>query len=92
MHDERELDTALELGARLLGINNRDLRDFSVDVDRTYALLSGMPADATVVSESGIGTRAQLARLQDAGVAAVLVGESLMRAADPEQALRELRS
>ncbi len=91
VHDERELHTALEAGARLLGINNRDLRDFSVDVDRTYSLLSSMPADTTVVSESGIDTRAQLARLQDAGVAAVLVGEWLMRAADPEQALRELQ-
>ncbi len=90
VHDEHELHRAVEVGARLLGINNRDLRDFSVDVDRTYALLSGMPADATVVSESGIGTRAQLERLHDAGVAAVLVGESLMRAGDPEQALREL--
>jgi indole-3-glycerol phosphate synthase len=90
VHDERELHTALEVEARLLGINNRDLRDFSVDVERTYALMSCMPADATVISESGIGTRAQLARLQGAGVAAVLVGESLMRAADPERALREL--
>jgi indole-3-glycerol phosphate synthase len=91
VHDERELHTALEAGARLLGVNNRDLRDFSVDVERTYVLLSGMPEDAIVVSESGIGTRAQLARLQDVGVAAVLVGESLMRAGDPEQALRDLR-
>jgi indole-3-glycerol phosphate synthase len=90
VHDERELQTALEADARLLGINNRDLRDFSVDFERTFALLSGVPADASVVSESGIGTRAQLARLRDAGVAAVLVGESLMRAGDPGQALREL--
>ncbi len=91
-HDESELEIALEAGAELIGINNRDLRDFSVDVERTHALLSQMPAEVTVVSESGIASPGQLAELKRAGVAAVLVGESLMRAQDPAQALRALRS
>jgi len=91
-HDRTELDLALATGAELIGINNRDLRDFSVDIERTFSLLREIPAGVTVVSESGIGTPEQLARLGQAGVAAVLVGESLMRAQDPEQALRRLRS
>jgi len=91
-HDARELRAALDAGAELLGINNRDLRDFSVDVERTYALLEEIPAGVTVVSESGIAAPGQLARLHEAGVAAVLVGESLMRASDPAQVLRALRS
>jgi indole-3-glycerol phosphate synthase len=90
VHDEHELGVALAAGAELIGVNNRDLRDFTVDVERTFALLERMPAGVSVVSESGIATSAQLARLRDAGVAAVLVGESLMRAADPELALRAL--
>jgi indole-3-glycerol phosphate synthase len=90
-HDAAELRVALDGGADLIGINNRDLRDFSVDVERTFALLGEIPADVTVVSESGVGDAAQLARLQAAGVAAVLVGESLMRAHEPAEALRALR-
>jgi indole-3-glycerol phosphate synthase len=92
VHDGAELAVALEAGADLVGINNRDLRDFSVDVERTYALLDAIPAGVRVVSESGIGDPAQLARLQAAGVDAVLVGESLMRAPAPEEALRALRN
>jgi indole-3-glycerol phosphate synthase len=91
VHDRAELELALEAGADLVGINNRDLRDFSVDVERTFALLDAIPAGVTVVSESGIGDPAQLARLQAAGVHGVLVGESLMRAPAPEEALRALR-
>jgi indole-3-glycerol phosphate synthase len=92
IHDRFELQRALELGADIVGVNNRDLRDFSVDVERTEQLLDEVPAGVLVVSESGIGTSEQLARLQDRGVQAVLVGESLMRAADPAAALRELTS
>jgi indole-3-glycerol phosphate synthase len=92
VHDAGELRVALDAGAELIGINNRDLRDFSVDVERTFALLDAIPEGVTVVSESGIGDSRQLARLQAAGVAAVLVGESLMRAPAPERALRALRS
>ncbi len=91
-HDAAELHVALDEGADLIGINNRDLRDFSVDVERTFALLEKIPAGVTVVSESGIVDAEQLARLRDAGVAAVLVGESLMRAPRPEEALRALRA
>lgn len=90
VHDERELQVALEAGAEIVGVNNRDLRDFSVDVERTFALLGHMPSGVIVVSESGIGGLEQLRRLADAGVAAVLVGESLMRAEDPAAALAAL--
>ena len=90
VHDRAELQTALELDARLIGINNRDLRDFSIDISRTEALLGDVPAGVTVVSESGIADSRQLRRLAERGVAAVLVGESLMRASDPAVALREL--
>jgi indole-3-glycerol phosphate synthase len=90
VHDRDELARAEQLGARLIGVNNRDLRDFSVDVGRTERLLDEMPAGVTVVSESGISQPRQLERLERAGVAAVLVGESLMRAPDPEQALTAL--
>ena len=91
VHDRDELRTALGMGAELIGINNRDLRDFSVDVERTAKLMSEIPAGVTVVSESGIAGAKQLRRLQDGGVDAVLVGELLMRAPDPEAALRALR-
>jgi indole-3-glycerol phosphate synthase len=91
VHDEPELSTALEVvDADVIGINNRDLSDFSVDVERTYELLSDVPAGKTVVSESGFHTREQLDELERVGVDAVLIGETLMRAPDPEAALRDL--
>ena len=90
VHDARELDAALAAGADLIGVNNRDLRDFTIDVQRTFALMDAMPAGVTVVSESGIGSPAQLRALQAAGVAAALIGESLVRAANPGAALRQL--
>ena len=91
VHREDELDRALEVAdPDVIGINNRDLVDFSVDLERTYELLSDVPAGKTVVSESGIHTREQLDDLERVGVDAVLVGESLMRAPDPEAACREL--
>ncbi len=90
IHDEEELDVALEAEADLLGINNRDLRDFSVDLDRTYDLLADVPAGKMVVSESGIATPEQLLELERVGVDAVLVGERLMLADDPEAATVEL--
>jgi indole-3-glycerol phosphate synthase len=90
VHDERELEAALEVEADILGINNRDLSDFSVDLDRTYDLLSDVPAGKTVVSESGFSTREQLDELERVGVDAVLIGETFMRAPDVEQAVREL--
>jgi indole-3-glycerol phosphate synthase len=88
--DEEELERALELDADVIGINNRDLRDFSVDINRTFDLLADVPAGKTVVSESGIVHRDQIEELERQGVDAVLVGEAVMRADDPEAALREL--
>jgi indole-3-glycerol phosphate synthase len=90
VHDRDELRTALSVGAELIGINNRDLRDFSVDVERTTRLMGEIPAGVTVISESGIAGPEQLRKLKDAGVDGVLVGELLMRSADPEAALRTL--
>jgi indole-3-glycerol phosphate synthase len=91
VHDRAELRRALELEADLIGINNRDLRDFTVDVRRTFDLLDEIPAGVAVVSESGIARQSQLRELEARGVQAVLVGETLMRAGEPEAALRELR-
>ena len=88
--DEHELDVALEVDADNIGINNRDLTDFSVDLDRTFELLSDVPAGKTVVSESGFRSREQLDELERVGVDAVLIGETLMRAEDVEAAVRSL--
>jgi len=90
VHDGEELEVALSAGAQLVGINNRDLRDFSVDVTRTSLLMRQVPAGVTVVSESGIASAEQVRVLGREGVSAVLVGESLMRAEDPAAALRAL--
>jgi indole-3-glycerol phosphate synthase len=91
VHDEPELECALEVvEADVIGINNRDLTDFSVDLDRTFELLEDVPAGKTVVSESGIHSRDQLDELERVGVDAVLVGEGLMRAPDVEAAVRAL--
>jgi indole-3-glycerol phosphate synthase len=90
VHDERELDVALQVEADVLGINNRDLADFSVDIERTYSLLSDVPAGKTVVSESGFSSREELDELERVGVDAVLIGETLMRADDVEAACRAL--
>jgi indole-3-glycerol phosphate synthase len=91
VHDEEELERAREVvDADVIGINNRDLTDFSVDVERTYELLSDVPAGKTVVSESGFHTREQLDDLERVGVDAVLIGEGLMRAQDVEAACRAL--
>jgi len=90
VHDERELEQALEVEADVLGLNNRDLADFSVDIERTYELLSDVPAGKTVVSESGFSSRDELDELERVGVDAVLIGETLMRADDIEAATRVL--
>ena len=92
VHDARELETALDIGADLVGINNRDLRDFSVDVERTSRLAREVPDGVGVVSESGIATAEQLHALAAQGVDAVLVGEALMRAPEPEAALLDASS
>ena len=85
-----ELEAALRIDADVIGINNRDLEDFTVDITRTFELLADVPAGKTVVSESGIVYREQIEELERVGVDAVLVGETLMRAPDPEAAVREL--
>lgn len=91
VHDEDELKIALEVvDADIIGINNRNLIDFTVDVERTYELLADVPTGKTVVSESGLHHREQLEDLERVGVDAVLVGERLMRAESPEQALLDL--
>ena len=90
IHDEEELERALEVDADVLGINNRNLEDFSVDIQRTFDLLADVPAGKVVVSESGIQSREQIDELEQVGVDAVLIGETLMRAPDPEAAVREL--
>jgi indole-3-glycerol phosphate synthase len=90
VHDAGELERALALEPEIVGINNRDLRDFSVDVARTRTLRKAIPDGVVVVSESGIGSTGQLRELEREGVDAVLVGESLMRAPDPARALDAL--
>jgi len=90
VHDEPELERALALDADVLGINNRNLDDFTVDVATTLELITDVPAGKTVVSESGISERPTLEELEERGVDAVLIGEALMRADDPEEKVREL--
>ncbi|MCS7048700.1 MAG: indole-3-glycerol phosphate synthase TrpC [Verrucomicrobiae bacterium] len=90
VHDEEELQRALDSGAELIGINNRDLRTFTVDLATTERLASRVPSDRLVVAESGIHTRADVERVQRAGVKAILVGESLMRSNDVAAKVREL--
>ncbi|MEX0992632.1 MAG: indole-3-glycerol phosphate synthase TrpC [Solirubrobacterales bacterium] len=90
VHDEDQLGIALGVDADVIGINNRDLTDLSVDVNRTFELLSDVPAGKIVVSESGITSRDQIDRLEQVGVDAVLIGEQLMRSGDPESLCREL--
>ena len=90
VHDGRELERALAIGTEFVGINNRDLTTLEVDVRTTLDLLDAVPDGVTVVAESGLRARAQLDELEAAGVDAVLIGESLMRAADVEAAVRGL--
>ncbi len=90
VHDRDELERALHLPVSLVGINNRDLRTFETRLDTTLDLLDQVPADRTVVSESGILARQDVDRLREAGVRAFLVGEAFMRADSPGAALREL--
>jgi len=90
VHDGEELDRALELRSRLIGVNNRDLRDFSVDFARTYELVGRAPEGCTFVAESGLGSHADLAAMAEHGVRCFLVGESLMRQADVEAATKAL--
>ena len=92
VHDDRELDAALESGAEILGVNNRDLRTFEVELQTSLRLAARMPSNVVRVSESGIHSAADVRRLMDAGYHAFLVGEHLMKSADPSAALRALVS
>ena len=89
VHDEDDLARALDSGAGVIGINNRDLDSGKVDVATTYGLVTDVPTGTTVVSESGISTRDELLELERVGVDAALIGESLMRSGDPEALVRE---
>jgi indole-3-glycerol phosphate synthase len=89
-HDGAELERALKLRTPLIGINNRNLRSFEVSVQTTLDLRDQVPADRLLVTESGIATRDEVARLRAAGVHAFLVGETFMRADEPGEALAEL--
>ena len=89
-HSSEELETALEIGARIIGINNRNLQTFETKLETTLELAGKVPGDRVLVSESGIFTRADVERLMAVGVDAILVGESLMRERDPGVKVREL--
>ncbi len=90
VHDGEEMERALELGAEVIGINNRNLDDMSVDIATTFELMPNVPAGKTVVAESGISGRGELEELDRVGVDAVLIGGALMTVADPEAKVREL--
>lgn len=90
-HDEAEVDIALSAGARLIGVNNRNLKDFSVDTQNSAKLREHIPKEVLFVSESGVRDASDVERLYEIGVDAVLVGETLMRAADKKKKLKELR-
>jgi indole-3-glycerol phosphate synthase len=90
VHDEHELERALKLNSRLIGVNNRDLRDFSVDFQRSYELIGKAPEGCTFVAESGLTSRADLDAMAAHGVHCFLIGEALMREPDIEAATRAL--
>lgn len=90
-HDESEVETALKAGARMIGVNNRNLKDFSVDTDNSRRLREMIPHGVLFVSESGVGNAGDVAKLREIGADAVLIGETLMRATDKKAKLAELR-
>lgn len=90
-HDEGEVETALRVGARIIGVNNRNLKDFSVDTDNSRRLRALIPQDVVFVSESGVTSAEDVAKLRQIGADAVLIGETLMRAPDKKAKLRQLR-
>jgi indole-3-glycerol phosphate synthase len=90
VHDSNELKRALAAGARLIGVNNRDLRSFAVSLETSMMLAREAPSDVLLISESGLHSHDDLLRLREAGYQGFLIGESLMRAADPAAALKTL--
>ena len=91
VHTADELQATIDSGARIIGVNNRDLHTFHVRLELSLELAESIPSEATRVAESGIFTAADVRRLGDAGYQAFLVGEALMKASDPAEALRSLR-
>ncbi len=91
VHDFHELDVALNAGARIVGVNNRNLRDFSVDTENSLKYREHISSDVLFVSESGVSTRSDIERIEAAGADAVLIGESVMRAPDKKIKMRELK-
>ena len=90
-HDEKEVETALAAGARIIGVNNRNLKDFSVDTSNSANLRKKIPESVVFVSESGVKTSDDVEKLRNIGADAVLIGETLMRAADKSKTLNELK-
>ncbi|HJS52739.1 MAG TPA: indole-3-glycerol phosphate synthase TrpC [Pyrinomonadaceae bacterium] len=90
VHDLEELETAISADAKIIGANNRDLRTFEVSLDVSRDLIEHVPADALVISESGLKTRDDLIELRNLGYSAFLIGETLMRSGNPVQELKEL--
>ena len=90
VHTEAELERALSIGSNIIGINNRNLQNFKVDLTTTLRLKRLVPENCVVVSESGIEVREQVKQLEDAGIDAILVGETLIRSADPIEKAKEL--
>ena len=90
-HDEAEVKMAADAGARIIGVNNRNLKDFSVDTENSRKLKALVDDKVIFVSESGIKTAQDIAQLKEAGVDAVLIGETLMKASDKKEKLKELR-
>ena len=90
-HDGDEVRTAVSAGARIIGVNNRNLKDFSVDTENSKKMRELVPADVIFVSESGVKSAEDIARLREIGADAVLIGETLMRADDKSAKLKELR-
>jgi indole-3-glycerol phosphate synthase len=90
VHTAVEMKLAVECGAILIGVNNRNLHTFNVSLETSLSLASGVPSNATLISESGLHSSADVERLRDVGYRGFLIGESLMRAANPEQSLRSL--
>lgn len=91
-HDEEEIRSAVNAGARIIGVNNRNLKDFTVDTENSRRMRELVPKDILFVSESGVQSAEDIRTLWDAGVDAVLIGETLMRAADKKAKLDELRN
>ncbi len=91
VHDGAEVDRALSAGARIIGVNNRNLRDFSVDTDNSKRLRERIPESVLFVSESGVRSASDVGRLREIGADAVLIGEALMRAPDRREALAKYR-